>query len=150
MNYFYSVMAFLLTISYILVGNVIYTYFTDAHKQLMEKQCTIPEVTKETVINNLPNKVYKMRVTAYHNHNGKKSALNEPVQSGRTAAVSPACIDLLGEKVYIEGHGIRYVNDLAAKWLDDKFGVCTIDLAVGSKENTHKIGGHIRTVVKLN
>lgn len=104
--------------------------------------------SRDIIINNIPNKVYKVRVTAYIS-DGRKSALNDTVQSGKTAAVSPACINMLGEKVYIEGHGIRYINDLTAKSLDDRFGICTVDLAVGSKTEMSRIGSNIRTVVIL-
>ena len=62
-------------------------------------------------------KVYTMRVTGYTYEHGKKSAIMDKIQAGKTAAVSPNCIELLGEKVYVSGHGIRYVNDLTASWL---------------------------------
>lgn len=121
------------------------------HTKKAVPDCPIPAPINESrdiVINNIPNKVYKVRVTAYVS-DGRKSALNDTVVAGKTAAVSPACINMLGEKIYVEGHGIRHVNDLAAKWLDDKFGVCTVDLAVGSKAETNRIGGSIKTVVVL-
>lgn len=134
---------------YLMVGIVIGSVGTALWYKHISTPIPVSE-SKNIVITNAPNKVYKMRITAYHNKGDKKSALNERVQAGRTAAVSPACIDLLGEKVYVEGHGIRHVNDLAAKWLDDKFGVCTLDLAISPSSDTHKYGGHIKTVIKLN
>ena len=96
-----------------------------------------------------PTKVRDMRVTAYL-PTGNKTALGDNVVVGRTAAVSSRCNDLLGEEVYVKGHGVRYVNDLTASWLDDKFGVCTLDLAVPNKEEANKVGNKIRTVVRLS
>ena len=95
-------------------------------------------------------KVYTMRVTGYTYEHGKKSAIMDKIQADRTAAVSPECIELLGEKIYISGHGIRYVNDLTASWLDEKFGICTIDLAVGSASDLKKIGNETKKVVRLH
>ena len=95
-------------------------------------------------------KVYTMRVTGYTYEHGKKSAIMDKIQAGKTAAVSPNCIELLGEKVYVSGHGIRYVNDLTASWLDEKFDICTIDLAVGSASDLKKIGNETKKVVRLH
>ena len=95
-------------------------------------------------------KVYTMRVTGYTYEHGKKSAIMDKIQAGKTAAVSPECIELLGEKIYVSGHGIRYVNDLTANWLDEKFGICTIDLAVGSASDLKKIGNETKKVVRLH
>ena len=95
-------------------------------------------------------KVYTMRVTGYTYKHGKKSAIMDKIQADRTAAVSPECIELLGEKIYVSGHGIRYVNDLTASWLDEKFDICTIDLAVGSASDLKKIGNETKKVVRLH
>ena len=95
-------------------------------------------------------KVYTMRVTGYTYEHGKKSAIMDKIQADRTAAVSPKCIELLGEKIYVSGHGIRYVNDLTASWLDEKFDICTIDLAVGSASDLKKIGNETKKVVRLH
>ena len=95
-------------------------------------------------------KVYIMRVTGYTYEHGKKSAIMDKIQADRTAAVSPECIELLGEKIYVSGHGIRYVNDLTASWLDEKFDICTIDLAVGSASDLKKIGNETKKVVRLH
>lgn len=95
-------------------------------------------------------KVYTMRVTGYTYEHGKKSAIMDKIQADKTAAVSPECIELLGEKIYVSGHGIRYVNDLTASWLDEKFGICTIDLAVGSASDLKKIGNETKKVVRLS
>lgn len=89
-----------------------------------------------------------MRVTGYV-PTGNKTALGENVVVGRTAAVSRNCMDLLGEKVYIEGHGIRYVNDLTAQWVGEKFNICTIDLAVPSEKHAKQIGNEVREVIHI-
>ena len=89
-----------------------------------------------------------MRVTGYV-PTGKKTALGENVVVGRTAAVSRNCMDLLGEKVYIEGHGIRYINDLTAQWVGEKFNICTIDLAVPTEKHAMQVGNEVREVIHI-
>lgn len=89
-----------------------------------------------------------MRVTGYV-PTGKKTALGKNVVVGRTAAVSRNCMDLLGEKVYIEGHGIRYVNDLTAQWVGEKFNICTIDLAVPTEKHAMQVGNEVREVIHI-
>ncbi|MDR0239094.1 MAG: hypothetical protein LBI88_02545 [Deltaproteobacteria bacterium] len=59
-----------------------------------------------------PQKIYEMRVTGYYAEAGVRSALGELIRPGGTAAVSPSCIELLGERVYIKGYGVWRVNDL--------------------------------------
>ena len=114
---------------------------------------TTPTTTTLTPIimsNPVYPKVYTMRVTGYTYEHGKKSAIMDKIQAGKTAAVSPECIELLGEKIYVSGHGIRHVNDLTASWLDEKFDICTIDLAVGSASDLKKIGNETKKVVRLH
>ena len=93
-------------------------------------------------------KVTDMRITGYL-PTGNKTALGENVVVGRTAAVSNNCSYLLGEKVYIKGHGVRYVNDITASWLDEEFGICTLDLAVPNEQEALKIGNSTSTVVRI-
>lgn len=123
-------------------------YLDTQHTKALNQQPTIS--TPVIMSNPVYPKVYTMRVTGYTYEHGKKSAIMDKVQAGRTAAVSPECIELLGEKVYISGHGIRYVNDLTADWLDEKFSICTIDLAVGSASDLKKIGNETKKVVRLH
>lgn len=122
--------------------------------ETLNKQPTTltPTITLTPIIMSNPvyPKVYTMRVTGYTYEHGKKSAIMDKIQADRTAAVSPECIELLGEKIYVSGHGIRYVNDLTASWLDEKFGICTIDLAVGSASDLKKIGNETKKVVRLH
>ena len=96
-----------------------------------------------------PRKVYEMRVTGYHVQGKTRGALNEIVVPGRHAAVSPACIELLGEKVYVRGHGVYIVNDLAVSRLDDTFGICTIDLAKGTRQQAKDVGNDVCTIVHI-
>ena len=120
----------------------------DAYQVNKSKQTIDTTTTNKIITYTLSNKVYKMRVTGYLTSN-VKSCIGEKIVSGGTAAVSPNCIELLGETVYIKGYGIRKVNDLTADWLDDKFNICTLDLAVSSKEELSKIDSKIKTVVKI-
>lgn len=93
--------------------------------------------------------VYKMRVTGYYAAPGVQGALAQPIRPGGTAAVSPGCIGLLGEKVYVRGHGVFVVNDLAADWLDEQHGICTLDLAAPSVKSAQTIGNSTKTVVRI-
>ena len=93
-------------------------------------------------------KTREMRITGYV-PTGSKTALGENVVVGKTAAVSNNCSYLLGEKVYIRGHGVRYVNDVTAPWLDEEFGICTLDLAVPNEQEALKIGNSTSTVVRI-
>ena len=95
------------------------------------------------------NKVTEMRLSGY-TYTGNKTAIMENFISGWTAAVSPKCIYLLGEKVYVRGYGIRYINDLTASWVDDKFDHCTLDLAVPNREAALALDNKIVTVVRLS
>ena len=126
---------------------------TQLIEALNKQPTTLTPITTFTPIivsNPVYPKVYTMRVTGYTYEHGKKSAIMDKIQADRTAAVSPECIELLGEKIYVSGHGIRYVNDLTANWLDEKFGICTIDLAVGSASDLKKIGNETKKVVRLH
>jgi len=69
--------------------------------------------------------------------------MTEPVP-GRTAAVSRDLIHLLGKKVFILGHGVRIINDLAAEGVTG-----TVDLLVGNKTEARKIGREVRDVIVL-
>jgi 3D (Asp-Asp-Asp) domain-containing protein len=69
--------------------------------------------------------------------------MSRPVP-GKTAAVSRDLIHLLGKKIYIPGHGVRVINDLAAKNITG-----TIDLLVGNKVEACKIGREVREVIVL-
>lgn len=93
-------------------------------------------------------KVRTMRVTGY-TPTGNKTALGDKLIVGKTAAVSRNCMELLGEYVYIEGLGVRYIHDLTAKWVGDEFNICTVDVAVPTEKDTYKIGNSNRTVVHI-
>lgn len=64
-------------------------------------------------------------------------------------AVSPACLYLLGKKVYVKGYGVYKVN-VTTDWLDKKFGICTIDLATSSKNKKLLPNNTTTNVVILN
>ena len=93
-------------------------------------------------------KVRTMRVTGY-TPTGNKTALGDNLIVGKTAAVSRNCMELLGEYVYIEGIGVRYIHDLTAKWVGDEFNICTVDVAVPTEKDAYKIGNSNRTVVHI-
>ena len=93
-------------------------------------------------------KVRTMRVTGY-TPTGNKTALGDKLIVGKSAAVSRNCMELLGEYVYIEGLGVRYIHDLTAKWVGDEFNICTIDVAVPTEKDAYKIGNSNRTVVHI-
>ena len=86
---------------------------------------------------------YTLDLDEINNDPQHAADMSKPVP-GRTAAVSRDLIHLLGKKVYIPGHGVRVINDLAAV---DITG--TIDLLVGNKAEARKIGRKIREVIVL-
>ena len=93
-------------------------------------------------------KVRTMRVTGY-TPTGSKTALGDKLIVGKTAAVSRNCMELLGEYVYIENIGVRYIHDLTAKWVGDEFNICTVDVAVPTEKDAYKIGNSNRTIVHI-
>lgn len=139
----------------ILVLNLMYIpKIMDKNVEILKAITTLPQKVEpdfEIWINEPEPHITKqreMRVTGYI-PTGNKTALGENVIVGRTAAVSRNCLDLLGEKVYIEGYGIRYVNDLTAEWVGEKFKICTIDLAVPTVEHAMEIGNEVREVIHI-
>ena len=94
-------------------------------------------------------KTREMRVTGY-TPTGNKTALGENIVVGYTAAISPNCADsFLGSKVYIQGLGVRYVNDLTAAWVGEKYDMCTLDIAVPNNQEALRVGNEIKRVVKI-
>lgn len=95
-------------------------------------------------------KTREMRVTGY-TPTGSKTALGEDVVVGYTAAISPNCADsFLGSKVYVQGLGVRYVNDLTAAWVGEKYDMCTLDIAVPNNQEALRIGNGIKRVVRID
>ena len=94
-------------------------------------------------------KTREMRVTGY-TPTGKKTALGEKAVAGYTAAISPNCADsFLGSKVYVQGLGVRYVNDLTATWVGEKYDMCTLDVAVSNNQEATRVGNEIKQVVRI-
>ena len=94
-------------------------------------------------------KTREMRVTGY-TPTGNKTALGENVVVGYTAAISPNCADsFLGSKVYVQGLGVRYVNDLTATWVGEKYDMCTLDVAVPNNQEALRVGNEIKRVVRI-
>ena len=94
-------------------------------------------------------KTREMRVTGY-TPTEKKTALGEKVVVGYTAAISPNCADsFLGSKVYVQGLGVRYVNDLTAAWVGEKYDMCTLDVAVSNNQEATRVGNEIKQVVRI-
>lgn len=94
-------------------------------------------------------KTRRMRITGY-TPTGNKTALGEDVVVGYTAAISPNCADsFLGSKVYVQGLGVRYVNDLTATWVGEKYDMCTLDIAVPNNQEALRVGNEIKRVVRI-
>ena len=106
-------------------------------------------VQNNTLIDYQHPKVLEMRITGYVNPKKRKTALMEDTKAGYTAAVSPDFIHLLGERVYIKGYGVRYVNDLTHPRIDEMFEHGTIDLCVNSEEEAMFVGNSVTTVVRI-
>jgi len=93
-------------------------------------------------------KVMYMRITGYK-PTGNQTALARPLRVGRSAAVSPNCDFLLGEDVYVHGHGVWTVEDLTAEWVGKKFEQCTLDLSAPCETTAMRIGNKVKRVVRL-
>lgn len=93
---------------------------------------------------------FNARITGYYSEPDKKGAIGKPIIPGGTAAVSRNCSHLLGKKVYIDQFGVYEVNDLTAKWIQDSFEGCTVDLARASEEEAQKVGNNHRQVTILH
>jgi len=74
----------------------------------------------------------------------KNTAIMVKPKPGWTAAVSRDMVHLLGKKIYVEGLGVRVVNDIMAE--DKKMAV---DLCVGTVKEAAKVGTSERKVVAL-
>jgi len=88
-------------------------------------------------------------ITGYYAGPEAVGALGEKIRPGGTAAISPACMNLLGKKVYISGHGIWRINDLTHPRLDEERKLCTIDLAKSSVDEAMKVGNNMARVVVI-
>ena len=103
----------------------------------------------QTVTTSPYNGIKEIRVTGYI-PTGNKTALGQNVIVGRTAAISPKCLDLLGSEVYIKGYGVRYINDITSDSVDEQNNLCTIDLAVPTKKHAMDIGNNTSKLVRIN
>jgi len=88
-------------------------------------------------------------ITGYYAAPEALGALGEKIRPGGTAAISPACMNLLGKKVYISGHGIWRINDLTHPRLDEERRLCTVDLAKSSVDEARKVGNNTARVVVI-
>lgn len=90
-----------------------------------------------------------MRITGYV-PSSPKTAIGKKPRPGRTAAISRNCLSFLGYRVYVEGMGTYYVEDVTANWVDDKFDMCTLDIAVDNKSQAkHFTDNKGKRVVKI-
>ena len=129
---------FVPTFLYVMMSIVIiYSNTTKEDKQLTNVQCNHVDGIRE------------VRVTGYI-PTGNKTAIGEDVVVGRTAAISPACLELLGKTVYIHGHGVRYINDLTNPRADKKYDMCTVDLAVPTKKHAFSVGNNVSKLVQID
>ena len=134
---------------------IIISLLTD--KELNYTQNTVRELRSE--VSKLKDRVenleehktrreYLLTVTAYTasedetDSTPNTTAIMEEPKSGRTVAVSQDLKRFLGAKVYIEGIGIRVVNDL----MNERYRR-SIDVFVGAKEQATEIGRSVKSVV---
>lgn len=88
-------------------------------------------------------------ITGYVAEYGARGALGTKVLPGRTAAVSPKCRSLLGNYIYVDGHGVFYCEDLTHPRLDEERGLCSVDLLKPTYAQAMGVGNEIRNVVVL-
>jgi len=89
-------------------------------------------------------KAVKCTIFSYHKIQPNKTAILEKPVAGWTAAVSPDLIGWLGGRIYIEGVGVRRVNDIM-KNLHRK----SVDLYAGNERAAKEFGRKQSTVVFL-
>lgn len=142
----------LLAFSFCMIDGYKDKYLYDKSKELDTKISSLQQkmdTIEGLILEKEPiEKVRTMRVTGY-TPTGNKTALGDKLIVGKTAAVSRNCMELLGEYVYIEDLGVRYIHDLTAKWVGDEFNICTVDVAVPTEKDAYKIGNSNRTVVHI-
>ena len=142
----------ILAFSFCMISGYKDKYLYDKSKELDTKISSLQQkmdIVEGLILEKEPiEKVRTMRVTGY-TPTGSKTALGDKLIVGKTAAVSRNCMELLGEYVYIEGLGVRYIHDLTAKWVGDEFNICTVDVAVPTEKDAYKIGNSNRTVVHI-
>jgi 3D (Asp-Asp-Asp) domain-containing protein len=90
------------------------------------------------------------RITGYYAEPGSRGATGKLIRPGGTAAVSRNCIAFLGSRIYVEGWGIFLVEDLTARSIGERFGVCSVDLARETPEEAAAVGNDMRTVVRVD
>lgn len=91
-----------------------------------------------------------VRVTAYHPKN-KTGALATPIVTGRTAAISPKCRELLGRTVYVPNHGVWVIEDLTSPTMDKVHkNVCTLDLAIPDTVPTSRVGNKQQQITLID
>ena len=102
-----------------------------------------------TLLQQRSHKAEVMRITGYV-PSSPKTAIGKKPRPGRTAAISRNCLSFLGYRVYVEGMGTYYVEDVTAKWVDDKYELCTLDIAVNSESQARRLTDNKgRRVVKI-
>ena len=145
-----TVIASLFIIFYIITSTstaISLWYINDSIQNLSQEIKPHIELHQYTTV--ADTKTREMRVTGY-TPTGNKTALGEKVVVGYTAAISPNCADsFLGSKVYVQGLGVRYVNDLTATWVGEKYDMCTLDVAVSNNQEALRVGNEIKRVVRI-
>jgi len=108
-------------------------------------------VEKHIIINEKePIESLNMTITAYSatvaqtDETPYKTALMQRPISGWTCAVSRDHVEWLGDRIYIEGVGVREINDLMNEQFTDR-----VDLFVGNKKQAMEIGKSRHKVVVI-
>ena len=130
---------------------VLYPLSQQSHPQCNCSKEPTKIIKKRIIINERePVESLNMIVTAYSadvaqtDETPYKTALMQRPISGWTCAISRDHVEWLGDRIYIEGIGVREVNDLMNKRFTDR-----VDLFVGNKKQAWEVGKSRHKVVVI-
>lgn len=86
----------------------------------------------------------KYTVFSYHKTKPNKTAILEKPKAGWSCAVSPDLTHWLGGRIYVEGVGVRRVNDLMHTYNKN-----TVDLYAGTAKEARTFGRKTLNVIYL-
>ena len=133
-------------ISLVIISQVLIFYFISSLPRSFPeaKPCEPAQITYIPAITTPDHFEKKITVFAYYRKNPILTTLLEKPVAGGTCAVSRDLLHWIGGRIYIEGIGIRRVNDLMHT-ANEK----SIDLYYGSEKEAKSFGKKIRTAVYL-
>lgn len=135
------------------IKNILYNKISELENKILKQNTTISKLISK---NNVKITFYCPELKGINSDsNSRKTALMQKPVAGWTCAISRDLMKqgYLGKKIYIEGIGIRYANDLMGKTVNGKEIVNQIDICVGKKNiynEAKKLGKNKRFICMVN